>query len=184
MLAALGNLHTSIPKDVQQLTWYAEGVPEQPPVLLVDGRADDQLSFQRWQNSRGLKTYSAEGNGSQFSIVKRSIKHRQLTLSFLPFAPPVTLQVLVFRGPSTADTTAAGGLVCSGSMTRFPSRLIGCLARHGKDVSLKLSPIQWSEVRIVVVAALWVPLRNVQGYVPGHNQQSWKILLSPDLTAK
>ena len=66
--------------------------------------------------------------------------------------------------------------MCSGSMTRFPSRLTGCLARHSKVVSLKLSPIQWSEVRIVVVAALWVPLRNVQGYVPGHNQQSRKIL--------
>ncbi len=61
ILATLDNLHTSSPKHALQLTWYAEGVPEQSSVLAVDARADDQLSFRRWQNSRGLKTHSAKG---------------------------------------------------------------------------------------------------------------------------
>ena len=173
--------HRPSHRQVRSVAWYTQGIPEQPPLLLVDGIVDNQPLFQRWRSDTGSRIATVHRRITRaYSFDKRHLKKGQLTLAFLPAAPPVTLTVLVYRGRSVKNTTdgGAGQLICSGTWSAYPTRVVGCLANHGKGVSLALTSQLWSEARILVVAALWVPLRKIRGYAPGDNQESWRILLS------
>ncbi len=173
--------HPASQQKVRRVTWYLQGIPEQPPLLLVDGLVDNQPLFQRWRHNTASRLVAVTRNNTRaYSFDKNHVKHSMLTLSFLPATPPVTLTVLLYQGGSvsSAEGGAAGRLICSGTWSAYPTRVVGCIAAHGKDVTLAVTSEQWSEARILVIAALWVPLRKIQGYTPGDNQESWRILLS------
>jgi hypothetical protein len=153
--------------------YYLAGIPEVKPDLIVNDRRVIPAQSWRWQSSTGLEVMRSRATaGGPPSLSSNG----HPDFSFDPYAPPVTLRVTALDLSRQRQGTHAAGtsLVSSGVASLVHDRSAsGCIRLEGKSFAIELSARQWARTRLLIISALWLPLRYAHGYEVGSNQVSW-----------